>query len=209
MKAIDKQVSKNYFSCHFAKIFCRDFWEIFFKSVIFEKNLKISQKSKNSRSWIFLRKSLLDTVPHDDVTCLLVVVTMSPISVNKVIWSDLRKLACVMFIKFFKKKCKILRVKFFFKIIPKNNHLSTKIWPFGDRFFRRDGVFGPLNPDEFGRGVTFLNLVIQHLYLTLLFLSFLNYTIKYFDFEVQRLYSSVKSSTGLVQGMTHPQIVVL
>ena len=178
MKAIDKQISKNYFSCHFAKIFCRGFWEIFFKSVIFEKNLKISQKSKNSRSWIFLRKSLLDTVPHDDVTCLLVVVTMSPISVNKVIWSDLRKLACVMFIKFFKKKCKILRVKFFFKIIPKNNHLSTKIWPFGDRFFRRDGVFGPPNPDEFGRGVTFLNLVIQHLYLTLLFFSlFLNYTI--------------------------------
>ena len=122
MKAIDKQIPKNNFSCHFAEIFCRDFRKFFFhNSGIFEKKTRSSQNLENSRPWIFLRKSLFDTVPHDDVTCLLVVVTMSPISVTKVIWSDLSKLTCVMFMKFSKKKFQILHVKSILKIIPENN----------------------------------------------------------------------------------------
>ena len=123
----------------FAEIFERNFWE----------KIRSSQNFENSRPWIFLRKSLLNTVPHDDVTCLLVVVTMSPISVTKVIWSDLSKLACVMFMKFSKKKFQILHVKSILKIIPENNDSPTRICsncPDGYLAFRS------LNPDEFGRG---------------------------------------------------------
>ena len=153
MKAIDKQIPKNNFSCHFPKIFCRDFWNFFFENLgIFEKNICSSQNFENSRPWIFLRKSLLNTVPHDDVTCLLVVVTMSPISVTKVIWSDLSKLACVMFMKFSKKKFQILHVKFILKIIPENNDSSTRICSNCPDGYLRYLAFGSLNPDEFGRG---------------------------------------------------------
>ena len=113
---------KTIFRVILPKSFVEIFESFFFQnSGIFEKKTRSSQNLENSRPWIFLRKSLFDTVPHDDVTCLLVVVTMSPISVTKVIWSDLSKLTCVMFMKFSKKKFQILHVKSILKIIPENN----------------------------------------------------------------------------------------
>ena len=121
---------KTIFLVILPKSFVEIFESFFFQnSGIFEKKTRSSQNFENSRPWIFLRKSLLDTVPHDDVTCLLVVVTMSPISVTKVIWSDLSKLTCVMFMKFSKKKIQILHVKSILKIIPENNDSPTRIWP--------------------------------------------------------------------------------
>ena len=127
---------------------------------------------------MFLRKSLLNTVPHDDVTSLLLVVTMSPIYATKIrpwsgaIWVNWH-MSCLKHLP--RKnmpniKLRMLHVKI---------QLQDRSWkwrPLSPRplspscFLESKTWTRPLNSDKIER-VTFLKLVIQ-LCLTLLFLSF-------------------------------------